>query len=262
MGPGCTRRPWEARGPHAARPRRPALRRRRVPPPHCPLPPAPLRSHPPRPARTRPCSYPAPLPPPLSPGLPAPPSRPRPCRSPQPGSVAEERPERSAAQLNRDTAATAGTCRPTPGALMRDGPREVRAGPIRERALSKGPKEVAERANRKGLEAGLRGRVRRALKAPHSLPLVGWRVRRCPWDWLDPAVSVLPVQGRLCPLQPDPSPHSPTSQPAVSALPSCTHRHTPPGLAGYTSQELCTACGCKARQLIIEGDPIISSCGG
>lgn len=94
--PGWTRRPSEARGSRAARPCRPALRGRSVrPSPVTPAPasPAPLVTPGPRP-------YPAP-PPPLSPGVPAPPSQPRPCRSPQPGSVAEDRPEPSAAQPKR-----------------------------------------------------------------------------------------------------------------------------------------------------------------
>lgn len=110
-------------------PRRPAAPPPRSEAPQCrSLPPSPL---PPSrglapPVPTGPRSYPAPLPPPpLSPGVPAPPSQPRPCRSPQPGSVAEERPERSAAQPGGDAATTVRACRPRPGALLRDGPREV-----------------------------------------------------------------------------------------------------------------------------------------
>lgn len=165
----------------------------------------------------------APLQPPLSPGLPAPPSRP--CRSSQPGSVAEERPERSAAQLNKEAAATAGTCRPTPGALIeRRSPRGPRWANQR-RVLSKGPKEIAGRANRKGLEAGLRGRVRRVLKAPHPHPPVRW------WGAVRMEVSVgLAGSGALAPARAGQALSSTArSQPAVSAVPSCTHRHTPPG---------------------------------
>lgn len=142
----------------------------------------------------------APLQPPLSPGLPAPPSRP--CRSSQPGSVAEERPECSAAQLNKEAAATAGTCRPTPGALIeRRSPRGPRWANQR-RVLSKGPKEIAGRANRKGLEAGLRGRVRRVLKAPQPHHLWGspflWGSRLCPCRAGSVLYSPIPAGSERC----------------------------------------------------------------
>lgn len=238
--PGCTGGPGRPRLPRSTA-LRPALRRRTVPPSLPPAPVTPLRCKPRAPFVPSPAAAAAPSRG-LSPGVPAPPSRPRPCRSPQPGSVAEESPERSAARPSGDAAATARARRPTPRAILRDGPRELRGWTNQRVLLSKNPKEAAERANRNDLEAGLKGRVRRALKAPRPPhPPVG---RHCPIPPTRPALTAEhPTQKRaLC----DPAP-------------TVTHlrgeRDTPP-------QEFCTARACRAGQLIIEGDPIITSCRG